>query len=94
MPGAGVRHSGSHNGAASAILTPETSTRCEFESRSGGGSGRGEEAMPHASRRRQALGRSQWRRQHDPDAKDIDGVRWAPFRIDARPSLIEGDEGE
>jgi hypothetical protein len=38
----------------------------------GGGSGRGDETMPHTSRRRRAVGQPQWHRQRDSDDKDVD----------------------
>jgi hypothetical protein len=48
----------------------------EVERGRGRGKGRGrDEAVTHTGRRRQALERSQWRCQHDPDAKDVDVVQ-------------------
>jgi hypothetical protein len=72
---AGVRHSSGCNGGGTGATDTEVVVVVVAETERGGGRGRGrDEAVTHASHRCQALKRSQWRHQCDPDTKDIDMV--------------------
>jgi hypothetical protein len=50
--------------------------------------------VTHAGHRRQVLGRSQWRRQHDPDAKDVDVVQVVVAEAEGAEEEEEEEEEE